>query len=506
MQILPNFIFFDTSGSPKNNNHPPEKDVTISDSIINYIAETIVKNAASEAILQKLTAIKKLTAPNREKAYIPVYFDLENFILLSQNKTEEAFREEIKSKFPIHKTSVYFRLIFESEAIRSLMLLEIALSPFVTFVMHSLDERKVEEILNSFLKTSQLKGVKVSKDGLDFSDTYNLIQLLDKDEANRDFINLYQTIYDLFTNTFGENKAKDIVNEIFTFVKHSYEYSIVSEFINNLPLNVLEEERVSYLGKRELEKLVEDRTRQLKESQERELQKTKELLKLKDEFVFIAAHDLRTPVTAILGYISLLEDQYNQMNNETKYDFDNIKEAAQRLNQLINDLLQIARAESGMIKAELKSVDIVLLFEKSVKEIEPEINSKNISIYVELDTNNTFVNADEMLLSEVIENLLSNAIKYNKSKGMIIIQSFKERDSLVITIADTGLGIPIDAQKQIFSKFFRVQSDATANISGTGLGLFIVKMLIEKMNGTISFSSEEGKGTTFRFSLKLATK
>jgi signal transduction histidine kinase len=256
---------------------------------------------------------------------------------------------------------------------------------------------------------------------------------------------------------------------------------------------------------RTLEERVEDRTRELKETQVRELDKAKELLRIKDEFVFIATHDLRTPVTAIRGYIDLIETSGLKFDENNHENFEAIKDASNRLNQLVNDLLEVARSESGTIKIVPQPINIINIIENSLKQVTPESQKKNLTMNREFDTENPMVNGDEEKLAEVLENLLSNAVKFSKDDGYVTVRTEKEDDMLYVEVEDTGYGIPKDKQDSIFQKFVKVRTDDTKGVPGTGLGLFVVRMLVEKMHGSIDFDSEEGKGTKFFFRIPLAT-
>ena len=255
---------------------------------------------------------------------------------------------------------------------------------------------------------------------------------------------------------------------------------------------------------RTLEQRVEDRTKELKVAQERELAKAKELLKLKDEFVFIATHDLRTPVTAIRGFIQLIEDDVQKLPESIKEDFGAIQEASNRLNQLVDDLLEVARSESGTIEVDLKPVEFKEVVEKTITQVKPSADKRGITVTMNMVcADDCKVMADEEKLYEVIENLLSNAVKYNKDNGNVTISASKQGNFALVEIEDTGLGIPKEQQEKVFSKFFRAHQEGTEEVPGTGLGLFVVRMLIEKMKGKITFESEEGVGTKFSFTLPL---
>jgi len=255
---------------------------------------------------------------------------------------------------------------------------------------------------------------------------------------------------------------------------------------------------------RTLEHKVEERTKELKETQVRELAKAKELLKLKDEFVFIATHDLRTPVTAIRGFVELIQESKPKFTYEVKDKFESIMNASGRLNQLVTDLLEVARSESGTIKVEVEPVSIVEIIEKVITEVTPSAHKKKVTLKTDLDNKVKTVMGDKDKLAEVIENLLSNAVKFSRQKGVVKVTTQKSKGNLQVEVIDNGYGIPKDKQKKVFQKFFQARTDETKEVPGTGLGLFVVRMLIEKMKGKVSFTSEERKGTTFTFTLPLA--
>ncbi len=253
-----------------------------------------------------------------------------------------------------------------------------------------------------------------------------------------------------------------------------------------------------------LEKKVENRTKKLKEAQEKELSKARQLLKMKDEFVFVATHDLKAPVAAIGGYIDLLKKSKSKFSIDAKRRFEAIVEANGRLNQLINDLLQVARSDSGIIKVVPSPVNVPDLISEGVKILKPALDKRCLKINFDFDRKHKIAMADSEKFEEVFENLLSNSVKYNREKGSVTISTKAEKGFLKVSILDTGFGIPKKQQSQLFQKFFRAHQPGTENVSGTGLGLFIVRMLVEKMRGRISFVSEENKGSTFTFTLPLA--
>ena len=254
----------------------------------------------------------------------------------------------------------------------------------------------------------------------------------------------------------------------------------------------------------ELEKRVEERTKELKDTEEREVAKAKELVKLKDEFVFIAAHELKTPVTAIRGFTELISEMKAKFPKDVRANLEAIYEASGNLNQLVNDLLQIARSESGTIRIQTMTVDIAPIILSTIKELSEIAKQKGILVRYEKVSTSLKVLSDESKLKEVLVNLIGNAVKYNRDGGSVDVLASKSDSHALVEVKDTGYGIPKEQQEKIFQKFFRAQNKDTEQVTGTGLGLFVTKMLVEKMGGQITFTSTEGKGSTFSFTLPLA--
>lgn len=254
----------------------------------------------------------------------------------------------------------------------------------------------------------------------------------------------------------------------------------------------------------ELEQRVEERTRELKESQERELAKARDIAKLKDEFVFIASHELRTPVTAIRGFLQLVESATKDYPPDVKENLGYMAAASEHLSQLINDLLEISRSEAGTMKIAVQPTNIVPIIKAITQEVSPQANEHKIDINLDIHPKAGLVLIDEKKTKEVMMNLLSNAVKYNRDGGNINISVFPFDHNVMVEVKDRGYGIPENQQAKIFEKFFRATNEKTGDVLGTGLGLFITRMLVEKMGGKIMFSSIEGKGSTFAVLLPAA--
>lgn len=256
-----------------------------------------------------------------------------------------------------------------------------------------------------------------------------------------------------------------------------------------------------------LEHMVAERTKELEATQMRELAKAKDVARLKDEFVFVAAHELKAPVAAIKGFVELAGESQGELPDKVRHYMNSISRVSNNLSQLIGDLLEIARSDEGVLKVETTSVSPVSVAESVVKELAPLALQSGIDLHFAQDRDSRgtvpTVSADEEKLREVLVNLVSNAIKYNRRGGFVELSFRRMPPYLAIVVSDDGFGIPAADQKKIFEKFFRSASAATRDIPGTGLGLFITRMLIERMGGTITFASEEGKGSAFTVALPL---
>lgn len=224
---------------------------------------------------------------------------------------------------------------------------------------------------------------------------------------------------------------------------------------------------------------------------------------LRDEFVFVAAHELRTPVTAIKGYMEMLLDgSFGQISQQTADTLKIVNKANDRLVQLVQDLLEIARSEAGKMKIEIAPLVINDLVKQTQSELKSLSDEKGIEVKYTADKEYKIL-ADQGKLQEVLINIVGNAIKYTIGNGAIEVWHEIKDGFLYTYIKDHGIGLSPEELKQLFSKFYRAQNQDTAQIQGTGLGLFICKEIIEKMGGQIFVESKRGQGSTFGFSLRL---
>ncbi len=235
------------------------------------------------------------------------------------------------------------------------------------------------------------------------------------------------------------------------------------------------------------------------------VQGLKRLEELKDEFVFVAAHELKTPVAAMKGYLSLILDgTTGAITPQTKAYIDRVLASDDRLVQLVGDLLEVARSQAGRLAIKVAPIDLAPPIASTLDELKSLADAGKVQLVYRPDPALPQAVADADRVKEVMVNLVGNAIKYMGGAGTVTVAHEVKGDVLVTHVADTGLGMSKEAQDKLFTKFYRIQTEKTRDITGTGLGLFIVKMIIEKMGGTIWVESEEGKGSTFSFALPCA--
>lgn len=228
-----------------------------------------------------------------------------------------------------------------------------------------------------------------------------------------------------------------------------------------------------------------------------------EVDRMKSEFISLASHQLRTPLSAIKTYTHMLGDGYmGKLNAAQKKSLNTIIGAANRMNELISTLLNITRMESGTIAVTPKLLQLNKVAGEVIRELDVMAAGKSINL--ELHTKgqlSTAIKTDALLIKEILSNLVSNAIKYTPDHGSVSVTLRPRRADIQVAVTDSGWGIPKLSQDQIFSKFFRAQNIVKRETTGTGLGLYLVKGLLDALGGQIWFQSEEEKYTTFFFTL-----
>ncbi|NMB56341.1 hypothetical protein GYA19_00165 [Candidatus Beckwithbacteria bacterium] len=248
---------------------------------------------------------------------------------------------------------------------------------------------------------------------------------------------------------------------------------------------------------------VEEATQKLQEANG----KLKELDKRKDEFLNVSAHEMRAPLTAVKGYLSMLsEDKAMQKHKQLQAFLDGALEGAEREIRLVNNMLNLSRIEEGRLVYQMGLVKLSQVAQFTYDEFKAEAEAKRLTFRLNINKEiKDKVYVDQDRIHEITTNLVSNAIKYTDEGSVIINVTNPDKDNVEFEVVDTGFGMNKDEQQKLFTKFYRAESSAGKKM-GTGLGLYITRLLIEKFGGKISFESERGKGSTFSFILPLRRK
>jgi len=258
-----------------------------------------------------------------------------------------------------------------------------------------------------------------------------------------------------------------------------------------------------YRSSQILESKVQERTKQLASA----LEEVQQISKNKSEFISAVSHELRTPLTSIKGYASLLmTGKLGAIPDKVKERLDKINKHSDNLVKLINDLLDIARIESGRFEMKYKNYNISSIIENVHDLLTPQLRENNIQWNVEIDEKTPQISLDASLIERVFINLVSNAIKFTSQNGTITIKVTYDDKNMSIDVIDTGIGISNEDIPRLFNEFYRVDNKINQSLKGTGLGLALVKNIIEAHQGKITVKSEIEKGTTFSFVLPFKVK
>ncbi|WP_223700480.1 ATP-binding protein [Sutcliffiella deserti] len=234
----------------------------------------------------------------------------------------------------------------------------------------------------------------------------------------------------------------------------------------------------------------------------RDITKEYEVDEMKSEFVSTVSHELRTPLASVLGFTELMLNKVLSEDRQKKY-LTTIYQEAKRLTALINDFLDVQRMEAGKQTYEKKFENIVPILEDVIET--QKGSTKKHELTLVLHTQKTTIIGDKAKITQVFNNIINNAIKYSPDGGRIEISVLDSEEKLIVDVKDEGIGIPAEAQKQLFTKFYRVDNSDMRQIGGTGLGLAIVKEIMKGHEGDVELFSKVKEGTTFRLIFPLAT-
>lgn len=236
----------------------------------------------------------------------------------------------------------------------------------------------------------------------------------------------------------------------------------------------------------------------------RDISKEKAIDKAKSEFVYLASHQLRTPLSTIGWYLEMLLSQdAGPITKDQKLYLDEAYLSNRHMVELVNEMLDVSRLELGTLTTKIEPIKLLEILDEEISEVTPLIYKKKITLTKKVPKEFPIINADPKHSRIIFQNLLTNAAKYTPEEGVITVTVKIEGATYHIIVSDTGYGIPEAEQKKIFSKLFRADNVKDKIPSGTGLGLYTVKSIVDQLKGSINFISKENKGTTFNIVLPL---
>lgn len=229
----------------------------------------------------------------------------------------------------------------------------------------------------------------------------------------------------------------------------------------------------------------------------RDITKEREVEQAKAEFVSLVSHQLRTPATAVKQFLGLIREGYTRNKKEEKEFIESAYTSNEEQLQIVDDILSVAKIDAGKLALNKEPTDIGLLAQRAVDQLHASAHAKGQSLTYHHPKHAVTTLADSLKLSMVVENLISNAIKYTPDGGKISVELEDDKNHITLRVTDNGIGIDADGMKQLFTKFGRVQTDYTAKVQGTGLGLYLAQQFIVLHGGKITVDSKPGNGTQF---------
>lgn len=509
--------------------------ITITETMLNYLELMLYANSKSEKILQNFndTLPIKINIPKRDsirKRTLLLYFmasfcttvSLMTFFLgnVSINQPDQLLKSVIFTLFAMVINISYIILIsnaFTESIIKPIKALE-AWAKKVTYgnykekiiyttndemmdiIKYSnemvdkivIDQETLRNERNRFVRVIEtLKdGIIVYKDNGAITQINSAAQKILEFDGDYRLTTLSMNMLLQCENT--ENNTKIPVSEI-SYKNHTSTKCYVITKQNNKKLVSITTQKIPI-----------EKNQDLWVMSIHDLSPEEELEKLKMEFVSIAAHEFRSPITAARSYISVVQEESESiLNEESKEYISKAMQSIDRLETLMEILLTTARIDHNTITIDKKPVVWEKVLRDTIDKYTNSAKEKNISINIDVpETVLPMVNIDESYMKEVINNLIENAIKYSE-KGIIEVSARynKQLHTLTTSVKDNGIGMPADVDGKLFTKFYRASNVIKNGIKGTGLGLYITKTIIELHGGKIWYQSKEGEGTTFTFTL-----
>lgn len=276
--------------------------------------------------------------------------------------------------------------------------------------------------------------------------------------------------------------------------------SVIETISNELVIavqNALRFQEIEEFNKT-LQQKIDEKTRSLQHAND----KLRKMDQTKDDFISMASHQLRTPLTSVKGYVSMvLDGDVGELNRKQRDYLSQVFISSQRMSYLISDLLNVSRLRTGKFIIDRNPCNLANVIHEEVSQLVETAKARNLKLTYHQPDHFPTLMLDEMKMRQVIMNFIDNAIYYTPSGGNIAVALVDNPQSIEFTVTDSGIGVPKSEQHHLFSKFFRAQNARIARPDGTGLGLFMAKKVVTAQGGAIIFKSREGKGSTFGFTM-----
>lgn len=461
--------------------------------------------------------------------FIKLYLNWEEFIV--NNKTEnyrnhtiESLRQFISAEININTLSFQFRLLFLKRR-------EQIISVYETFVLNIVDYMNTQLGYATLVKTMQdlkdplLAKIRISTNSLDF-DLLNKavadVNIYSLDEITKSFKNLIGALYGKIELSLGEKLTKNVFENMFNEFKNKYNADLSATILKIIPERIIGmNEWLSMMSKKELERQVVEKTEELQkinESLEQTVnQRTQELkvayedLKAldekKSEFISVAAHQLRTPLSAIKWSLGMFKNgELGSLTDEQKTFLEKTISSNNKVIELVNNLLDIDLYTKDKQEYAFVVSDISQVIQNVIESVSQLCKKRNIKIEYDVPTEKINAEIDTAKIEIVVDNLITNAIKYGDVGSSIKITVQKINTIVRISVTNQGIGIPKEAQKDMFQRFFRAQNAIRRETEGMGIGLFISKNIVEDHCGRIWFESKKEGETTFYVEIPISKK
>jgi signal transduction histidine kinase len=475
-----------------------------------------------------LRQARALTADQKTQKYIKTYYELELFItssrtpIVKENLSIKIIREQILAQIEKEKLPLVFQVIFASEGNQGFLVNTLSVTNLFNFSEVYINKKKTQKILQqAFDKVLLTQGKIVQQKTVDM-----FVQSLAQ-HAELDTLQAFRYLYWIFFVEIRQDFGDKFINTLFRydydFFRLAFGTELAKKYLDLLPEGVLEVERLRFLSREELEdeikqrtselenfnveleKRVSERTRELEEANKR----LRELDKVKTEFISVAAHQFRTPLAAIKWTLStVLDGDAENLTSEQKMLLMQAHESTDRVILLINQMLVVTRIESGKVQYEYAPIQMNDLVQSVLRDFKGRSEESGVSIEFNAPSTEVvpYIQADPEKIRSVIQNLVENAFQYTRKGGKIEVSVMVMDGNIQVDVTDNGIGIPEKQHAGIFNKFFRADNAKKERADGSGLGLYIIKSVVESHGGRVWFVSKENIGTTFSFVLPIAKK